>query len=489
MEPIWTHPDQEPEDGQQLDHQELVHKANKPNGFHTGQVSPVMRQPKHMQRKDMLHLLQCAMPRIHMFTSGQDTSMSDEQFMAIVKSFLLDPAQFVAGTPRHHLPAWQQYFSEFGLNSKASAVLQWVEHGVSFEFVHPFSDVQKRHPRYDERVQLVQDLLCKTVGVESVNALLDRDTPGQVQFANRVSCTYYSDFVRQQRDELLASGALVEWDKVSTVQPQIVNGLGVVKNHKGKLRLILDCRYLNLLLPYEHFKYEQLSDAIEYLQPNDHFVLTDAKSGYHHIPMHKDTWTYLAIEVDGRLYAYTHMPFGLATACRIYTIVMGEVYRPLRLNNQNMTYLIDDALFALESRQQGLFRTVTLLMVLTALGFDLSWEKCELLPVQCGKFLGLVVDTVACQLSVPADKVQRIKNSIGTVLQQQQATNRQLAGIAGMLMSAAPALHMAPLYLRSLYFACASLAAWISVLTATCSTEPCPFCATCVAPCPSALVS
>ena len=181
MEPIWTHPDQEPEDGQQLDHQELVHKANKPNGFHTGQVSPVMRQPKHMQRKDMLHLLQCAMPRIHMFTSGQDTSMSDEQFMAIVKSFLLDPAQFVAGTPRHHLPAWQQYFSEFGLNSKASAVLQWVQHTVSFEFVHPFSDVQKRHPRYNERVQLVQDLLCKTVGAESVNALLDRDTPGQVQ--------------------------------------------------------------------------------------------------------------------------------------------------------------------------------------------------------------------------------------------------------------------------------------------------------------------
>lgn len=196
---------------------------------------------------------------------------------------------------------------------------------------------------------------------------------------------------------------------------------------------------------------EQLSEAVEYLQPNDWFVLTDAKSGYHHIPMHKDTWTYLAVEIDGRLYAYMHMPFGLATACRIYTTVMGEVYRPLRLHNQNMTYLIDDALFAFTCRQQGMFRTITLLLVLTALGFHLSWEKCELLPIQRGKFLGLVVDTVACQLLVPADKVARIKDSIQKVQQQKQATSRQLASIAGMLMSAAPALHMALLYLRSLY--------------------------------------
>lgn len=161
------------------------------------------------------------------------------------------------------------------------------------------------------------------MGAELVNTLLDRETPGQVHYASRVSCTYYSDFVSQQHDELMASGVLVGWDKLSTVKPQIVNGLGVVKNHKGKLRLILDCRYLNLFLPYERFKYEQLSGAVDLLQPNDYFVLTDTKSGYHHITMHKDTWAYLAIEVDGKSYAYTHMPFGLATACRIYTIVRG----------------------------------------------------------------------------------------------------------------------------------------------------------------------
>lgn len=83
--------------------------------------------------------------------------MSDQEFMLTVKTFLLDLAQFVAGSTTHHLLAWQELFSTFGLTSKAAAVLQWIEHGVSFDFVHPLSEVQKSHPRFNERLQLVQD--------------------------------------------------------------------------------------------------------------------------------------------------------------------------------------------------------------------------------------------------------------------------------------------------------------------------------------------
>ena len=117
---------------------------------------------------------------------------------------------------------------------------------------------------------------------------------------------------------------------------------------------------------------KQLSEAIDYLHPQDWFVLTDAKSGYRHVPMHRDAWSYLAIEVAGKLYAFTHLPFGLAPACRVYTVIMGEVYKPLRLRGQNLTYLIDDALFASSSKEQAMYRCRTLLMLLTALGFHLS---------------------------------------------------------------------------------------------------------------------
>lgn len=150
------------------------------SGLRPQQAMPLVRQPVRMQAVKMLHLLQCAVPRIYMCGTEHDMDKSsDEMFMSVVKGFLLDPAQFVAGNVRHHLPAWQKFFAVFGTTSKAAAVLQWIEHGVSFDFAHPFSEVQKSHPRYNERLQLVQGLLS-LVSAGSVNAMLDRDTPGSI---------------------------------------------------------------------------------------------------------------------------------------------------------------------------------------------------------------------------------------------------------------------------------------------------------------------
>lgn len=47
------------------------------------------------------------------------------------------------------------------------------------------------------------------------------------------------------------------------------SGLGVVANCKGKVRLILDCKCLNLFLCYGKLKYERLADVPKYLK-QDH---------------------------------------------------------------------------------------------------------------------------------------------------------------------------------------------------------------------------
>ena len=191
-----------------------------------------------------------------------------------------------------------------------------------------------------------------------------------------------------------------------------------------------DCRYLNLFLKYSKVKYEQLADVTAYLQQGHFFVLTDAKSGYHHVFMHESTWPYLAIKFEGQISVFTVLPFGMAEACGVYTTVMGEVYRPLRQVHQSLSFLIDDALFAAQSKLHACFLARTLAMLLTALGFFLSWEKCQLVPTQCGKFLGLLVDSQSCQLIVPADKVIYIKELIQQALDAPSVSRRQLASIS-----------------------------------------------------------
>ena len=110
---------------------------------------------------------------------------------------------------------------------------------------------------------------------------LPRDNSAPVQFANRVSCNMYVQFVSDTIQELVNVGSLVEWQGPQL--PVLIHGMRLVKNWKGKLRFTVDCRYLSMCLLYEHFAYEKLSDVLQYLQQRDWFVLTDAKSGYHHV--------------------------------------------------------------------------------------------------------------------------------------------------------------------------------------------------------------
>ena len=82
------------------------------------------------------------------------------------------------------------------------------------------------------------------------------------------------------------------------------------------------------------------------------------------------------------------LPFGIAEACRGYTTVMGEVYRPLRQMQQSFSFLIADGLFATQSKLHAYFLAETLAMLLTAwvsccFGKSASW-----FPLNVESFLG-----------------------------------------------------------------------------------------------------
>lgn len=82
------------------------------------------------------------------------------------------------------------------------------------------------------------------------------------------------------------------------------------------------------------------------------------------------------------VYAFTHLPFGLAPACKVYAEVNHEVYKPLRVHSNCLSFFIDDALLAAATRRASLFQAETVALLFTSMGFFLSWEKCSLASVQ-----------------------------------------------------------------------------------------------------------
>ena len=105
-----------------------------------------------------------------------------------------------------------------------------------------------------------------------------------------------------------------------------------------------------------------------------------------------------------------------------------------------------------------------LLLLLTFLGFCLSRGKCVSEPAKKGQYLGLVVYLEEHAFHVPQDKAEFILEEIGKV-RTAGCTKRDMARLAGMLVSVSPAVRLAPLYMRRLFQAMGELRDWGESLT------------------------
>ena len=108
--------------------------------------------------------------------------------------------------------------------------------------------------------------------------------------------------------------------------PLCCNPLTVEKNN-SKLRLVLDLRHVNQYVHLDKFKYEDLTTFAELFQENDYFITFDLTSGYHHIEIHPEHEKYLGFHwlfKYGKLkyFVFNVLPFGLSSACYIFTKVL-----------------------------------------------------------------------------------------------------------------------------------------------------------------------
>ena len=165
-----------------------------------------------------------------------------------------------------------------------------------------------------------------------------------VKFAqcNHSSALNNVSFVDQSVSELFKSGAIRE---VATL-PHICSPLSVVENSKGKKRLVINLRHLNKYLWKEKFKYEDLRIAMLLMEKGDFLFSFDLKSGYHHIDIAEAHQKFLGFEWGGHYYVFTVLPFGLSTACYIFTKMLRPFVRFCRARGLKMIVYLDDGLGA-----------------------------------------------------------------------------------------------------------------------------------------------
>ena len=145
--------------------------------------------------------------------------------------------------------------------------------------------------------------------------------------------------------------------------------LGIALNRAGKLRLIWDGRHLNKNLLITPMKMETLQkEGRALFGSSSHGGSTNLSSAYHHLDLHPSAFPYMGFEWNGAFYRFVVLPFGLATAPRIFSLVMGHTARFLRFLGIRLLVYLDALIFVARSASRALAAGQMMMHILPGLG-------------------------------------------------------------------------------------------------------------------------
>ena len=252
---------------------------------------------------------------------------------------------------------------------------------------------------------------------------------------NNRSSLNNKQFVEEAIDALLLKGCVEE-----LAAPAFCCNPLTVAEKNQKLRLVLDLRQINEKIKITKFRYEDLTTFAETFDKNDYFFKFDFKSGYHHIDILPEHQKYLGFAWEysngiTRYFKFVVLPFGLASACYVFTKVVRPLVTKWRSLGIKSIVYIDDGI-----NGQGSFdNTKTAARIVKSdiekSGFVINMTKSDFEPKQVGEWLGTNIDTKSMKFSVPIRKIKGIKACIKSILVDSTCTVKQLSKVTGLLSS------------------------------------------------------
>ena len=251
----------------------------------------------------------------------------------------------------------------------------------------------------------------------------DRGGPGWLPSAsNHPSARANVQVIREYIAEEVQLGRLVGPLKKVILPWVITSPIGLVlKAHQvDKWRMIVDLSYprdrsVNSGISSEHssITYAKLDDAVEMilkLGVGTQLVKLDLKDAYRIVPVHPQDHHLLAVSWEGEIYVDRALPFGLRSAPKIFSAVADMISWALHVAGiPHQLHYLDDFLFlGAPNTDEGKRALELALQIFEFLGIPVAVHKTEG-PSTCVTFLGILIDTVRCELRLPVEKLQRLQ--------------------------------------------------------------------------------
>ena len=256
-----------------------------------------------------------------------------------------------------------------------------------------------------------------------------------------------SKIVDQEVKKLLSKGAIIP---CNDEPDQFISTIFIVPKPNGKFRPIINLKYLNNFVTYEHFKQETFSVVKDLIQRNDYFTSVDLRDSYFSIHINRDFQKYLKFSWQGQLYAFVCAPFGLSSLPRLFTKLLKPVFAWFRQQGIRCSFYIDDSLNMNKDKTICKKNALIIADTLSSLGYDINREKSVFEPSQRIVYFGFILDSVLFKVFLPTEKVEKIICLAKFLLLGGKLIVRDLASFIGLIINAFHAILEAPLHYREL---------------------------------------
>ena len=281
---------------------------------------------------------------------------------------------------------------------------------------------------------------------------------------NHPSATSNREAVQDYITSEMGAGRLVGPIRESLIPFVHVSPLGLVpKSHQpNRFRMIVDLsfpkgRSVNdgISKVLASISYASVDDAVHYiltLGRGAQLVKLDLRNAYRIVPVHPQDQRLLAISWEGGTYVDRALPFGLRSAPKIFSAVADTIAWVLHgAGIERLIHYLDDFLFVGSPNTDEAAQAKEIaLRVLEHLGVPVAAHKTEG-PASLITFLGILVDTEAFELRLPAEKIGRLQALLDSWVAKKACTGKELESLLGHLSHAASVIRPGRTFLRQLF--------------------------------------
>lgn len=245
---------------------------------------------------------------------------------------------------------------------------------------------------------------------------------------------------------------LLEKGSIETVPPSEIHQgfystLFLVPKKTENLRPVTSLKPLNQYMRKQHFTMDTLSKVLNLVYPQDWALFLDLKDAYLHVPIHMSHRKFLRFCIQGKLYQFVALCFGLSQAPRVFTKIVTVIAAYLRMQNIRLASYLDDWLLVNLQKEALISDREKTLHLLIKLGFIINLEKSALKPTQEITYIGALFKFKREIVTRTQDRIVKLESAVQNIMKGQN-TARDYLVLLGLIASCIELIPNARLFMR-----------------------------------------